>query len=73
MTQKPTEISAFAAAPRLIVKDPFKGTTFFIVAVESLVLITAKTKEDVVTKLLVTVTDVPAAAILTVPVGLSIV
>ena len=62
-----------AAAHRFIVKLHDAGTTFLIVAVASLVLSVAKTSEEVVTRELVTVTVVQAAAIFTVPLVLLIV
>ena len=66
------EISAVAATI-LIVNDPDVGTTFAIRAVVSSVRITHSTIEFADTSEFVTVTVVPAAAILTVPVSLFIV
>ena len=71
--KNPTDVSAVAAAVRLIVNDPAPGTTFFICAVLSFVLTTAKTMLDVVQRLFVTTSDVADAAKFTVPDGLLIV
>ena len=65
--KNPTDVSAVAAVPRLMVNEPAAGTTFSIHAVASLVLITANTMDDVVHRLLVTTNEVAAAAKLTVP------
>jgi hypothetical protein len=73
MMKKPTDVSAVAAAVRLIVKEPASGTTFFISAVVSFVLTTAKTIDDVVQSEFVTTNDVAPAAKFTVPDGLLIV
>jgi hypothetical protein len=73
MMKKPTEVSAVASAPRLIVKEPAPGTTFFMYAVVSFVLTTAKTIDDVVQSEFVTTNDVAPAAKFTVPDGLLIV
>lgn len=66
-------VSAVTAAVVLIVNDPAAGTTFLIIAVLSLVIITHVIILAVVTSALVTTTELQAAAILTLPVGLSIV
>ena len=73
MMKKPTEVSAVAAAPRFIVKEPAPGTTFFMYAVVSFVLTTAKTIDDVVQSELFTSLDVSPAAMFIVPDGLLIV
>lgn len=54
----------------LITNEPAAGTTLVSLAVVSLVRMTACTMDVAATKLFVTVTVVPAAAMLTVPVGL---
>lgn len=71
--KKPTDVSAVAAAVRLIVKEPAPGTTFFMVAVASFVLITGKIIDDVVQSELFTSLDVSPAAMFIVPDGLLIV
>ena len=73
MMKNPTDVSAVAAAPRLIVNEPAAGTTFLIVAVASFVRITGRTIEAVVQSELVTTSEVAPAAKLTVPLGLFIV
>lgn len=73
MMKKPTDVSAVAAAPRLIVKEPAPGTTFFMYAVVSFVLTTAKTMDAVVHSEFVTNNEVAPAAKFTVPDGLLIV
>ena len=73
MMKKPTDVSAVAAAPRLIVKEPAPGTTFFMYAVVSFVRTVANTIDEVVHSAFVTVSAEAAAAKFTVPEGLSIV
>ena len=73
MMKNPTDVSAVAAAPRLIVNEPDPGTTFFMVAVVSFVLTTAKTIDDVVQSEFVTTSDEAPAAKFTVPDGMLIV
>ena len=71
--KNPTDVSAVAAASRLIVNEPAPGTTFFIVAVASLVRTTGSTIELVVQSEFVTTKEVAPAAKFTVPEGLFIV
>ena len=73
MMKNPTDVSAVAAALRLIVKEPAAGTTFLICAVASFVRTSANTSEAVVQSELVTTSAVAPAAKLTVPLGLFIV
>jgi hypothetical protein len=73
MMKKPTDVSAVAAAVKLIVNEPFPGTTFFMVAVASFVLITGKTIDDVVQSELSTTFEDSPAAMFIVPLGLLIV
>ena len=73
MMKNPTDVSAVAAAERLMVNEPAAGTTFLIVAVASFVRITGRTIDDVVQSELVTTSEVAPAAKLTVPLGLFIV
>ena len=71
--RNPTLVSAVVAAVSVITNDPAAGTTFFRVAVLSLVRIVANTVEFAVHWLLVTVTVVWDAAKFTVPDALLIV
>lgn len=71
--KNPTDVSAVAFAPRLIVNEPAVGTTFLMYAVESFVRTVANTIEEVVQSELVTTSAVAPAAKLTVPLGLFIV
>ena len=71
--KNPTDVSAVAPAPRLIVNEPAAGTTFLIVAVASFVRTVANTMEEVVQSELVTTSAEAPIAKLTVPLGLSIV
>ncbi len=71
--KNPTDVSAVAFAPRLIVNEPAAGTTFLIVAVASFVRTVANTIEEVVQSELVTVSAVAPAAKLTLPEGALIV
>ncbi len=73
MMKKPTDISAAAAAVRLMVNEPLPGTTLSIIAVASLVRITGSIIDDVVQSELLTNLDDSPAAILIVPDGLLIV
>ena len=73
MMKNPTDVSAVAAAERLIVNEPAAGTTFLICAVASFVRITGRTIDEVVQSELVTTSAVAPAAKLTVPLGLFIV
>ena len=73
MMKNPTDVSAVAAALRLIVNEPDPGTTFLITAVASFVLITGSTIELVVQSEFVTTKEVAPAAKFTVPLGLFIV
>ena len=73
MMKNPTDVTAVAAASRLIVNVPDPGTTFFIIAVASFVRTVANTSEDVVQSELVTVSAVAPAAKLTLPEGVLIV
>jgi hypothetical protein len=70
ITRNPIAVSAVAAAFRVTTKLPEPGTTFLMTAVLSFVATHAITWLFAVTKLFVTVIDVPAAAIFTRPVGL---
>ena len=73
MMKNPTDVSAVAAAERLIVNEPAAGTTFLICAVASFVRTVANTIELVVQRELVTTSEIAPAAKLTVPLGRSIV
>ena len=65
--KNPTDVSAVAAAERLIVNEPAAGTTFLICAVASSVRTVANTMEEVVQSELVTTSAEAPAAKLTVP------
>lgn len=69
MTKNPTDVSAVAAAVRVIVNDPAVHTMFLTVAVASFVRTTGKTRLDAVTRLFVTTILVAPAAKFTVPLG----
>ncbi len=73
--KKPTDVSAVAAAERLIVNEPpnAAGTTFLTVAVASFVRTSANMIELAVQSELVTTSAEAPAAKLTVPLGLFIV
>ena len=71
--KNPTDVSAVAAALRLMVNEPAPGTTFLICAVASFVRTSANTSEEVAQRELVTTSAVAPAAKFTVPLGLFIV
>ena len=73
MMKNPTDVSAVAFAPRLIVNEPPAGTTFLMYAVASFVRTVANTIEEVVQSEFVTTSAEAPIAKLTVPLGLSIV
>ena len=70
MTKNPIAVSAVAAAFSVTTKLPEPGTTFLMTAVVSFVATHAITWLFAVTRLFVTVMEVPAAAMFTRPVGL---
>ena len=73
MMKNPTDVSAVAFAPRLIVNEPSAGTTFLMYAVVSFVRTVANTIEEAVqSELVTTIADVPPKK-LTVALGLFIV
>ena len=71
--KKPTDVTAVAAAPRLMVNELAAGTTFLMYAVASFVRTVANTSEDVVQSELVTVNAVAPTAKFTLPEGVLIV
>ena len=73
MMKNPTDVSAVAFAPRLMVNEPPAGTTFLMYAVASFVRTVANTIEFTVQSELVTTSAEAPIAKLTVPLGLSIV
>ena len=73
MMKNPTDVSAVAAAERLMVNEPAAGTTFLICAVASFVRTVANTMEAVVQSELVTTSEPAPIPKLTVPLGLFIV